>query len=213
MLDALAAGGFPIGQMLGQRQRDGGIIGRGFGQALESLAGFFPAVGRAAQGLVILQRQRTIRRHAAEHGLVAFNRLLGLAALNLLAGLFQNLGARADLNGLAKTCRMRRVRMVGLQARQIGLRRFGMAGFHFDHAEAVQGLNMVRVDRQQFVPGFGRALEIAAREPVIALFHQDAGRIVLRLRLWRGKACQQRDHQGDESATHGGQRCSRRSVR
>jgi len=170
--DAFATGGVAVGQVLGQGQRDAGIVGLFLGQLLQALARRLPALGGAAQGLVILQGQRTARGLTTQGILVGVDRLGRFAGLGQVAGRLQ---LRPVAHHVDRLLDVGQARVAGggfLELGDVfgGLVKALVAGF--DHGHAAQGFRLVGVELEQLLPGFGRTLTVFARLPVLALLQQ-----------------------------------------
>ena len=133
----------------------------------------------AAQGLVVLQRQRAFRGLAAQRRLVGGQRLVGLAAARLLAGLLQHLGIAAQVDGLLQAADQRAAGMAAPELGQVGAGLLRAAAIEFDLGQAVQRVGMVGREPQQLLPRFGGAFAVAARLPVLALLDQDLHGVAL----------------------------------
>ncbi|MCY1241475.1 hypothetical protein D9M72_543780 [compost metagenome] len=167
------------------------MVGRiGARELLQALAGLFPALRGAAQGLVILEREVALRRGAAGGLLVALDRFLALAAARELARLLELLAGAAAGDELRQPRYQRRAGLGLLQPLEVGARRIGPPRLGLGHAHAVQRLGLVGIEAKDFLPRFGGAIAAAALLPVLALVHQQFDRVLL-----GGGGCAERGQQ------------------
>ncbi len=178
--DAVGAGGRVTRQMLGQEQRHNRVVRPLAGQTLQAGDGLVRALGREAQGVVILAGKQALRLAPLEDLAIQRHRLFALFfRLAEFTGLFQQLGVGRDVDGdvLLQQQGLARYRAQRLQAGQVLLRFGRTLLLHLDQADAVQRIRLFGAQAQQFLPGLEGAFRVLFRLPVIALLDQQALRV------------------------------------
>ncbi|CAB3771984.1 hypothetical protein LMG29739_06175 [Paraburkholderia solisilvae] len=191
-------------------------------ELFEAAARFLPALRRAAERLVVLQRELRIGRLRAERLPIGLRGGRGLAALRKLARLPDRLIGRTRLAEATRELIGRRVvRRRFAQTRQVLLRAVAVLAVGEHEAHAVQRVGLFRIDAQHLLPRLLGQIAAPARLPVLALIDQHFQRIVRGRRRWRlplrgdghGRSRAERDEDADyERAWADGHRFSQRGA-
>ncbi|MNF59231.1 hypothetical protein D3C84_408140 [compost metagenome] len=161
-------------QQLGQHQFDLGVVRALLQQTLQALARLGPAAGRVTEVVVELQAQLPLRCLARENLPINRHGLVQLARRCQQARLLQLIEVVAALqgDGLFQQQRLRFTGMGLLELIQVAIGASRTVGLELQQAQTVNRIGLLRIDQQQFFPGFGGPDLVTLCLPVLPLLQQ-----------------------------------------
>ncbi len=194
LVDAFATGPFAIGQVLGQRQRSGGIGGVACGVVAQPALGRLPAGVGGAERLVVLQRIRAAARLAAQSLAIGGERgrvILGSGGGTGTRQCRGAIGGAGDIAAVAATdhrfrlLQRRRARRGGAQTVEILARADLVVLACSQRDQATERLDIAGIGIDHALPGLAGAAVLLAAFPVATLLDQRAERRAIGLGLRR----------------------------